>query len=107
MFWIFLLLVLLMVVGCYVAYKEAKHHELHKLRADFIGIEEKIKDLDDNALSKKDKDLEAAELFKGEIIGIEKALGVIAREDDDCDLIQEIEDDLVKIKEKIAGFFGN
>jgi hypothetical protein len=107
MFWIFLLLVLLMVVGCYVAYKEAKHHELHKLRADFTDIEQKIKSLEDNAVVREGKDSQAAELFKGEIIGVEKALEVITREDADCDLIQEIEDDLVKIKEKIAGFFGN
>jgi soluble cytochrome b562 len=105
MFWIFLLFIALMALGCYVTYKEAKHHELHKMRACFIDIEKHIEQL------KHTKDAEddpyTMEVFRGEIIGIEKALTEINKEDADCDLIQEIEDDLVKIKEKIAGFFGN
>jgi hypothetical protein len=105
MFWIFLLLILVIIVGCYVTYKEAKHHELHKMRACFVDIEDKIKALKENTLTGKDKDPEASEVFEGESIGIEKALEVISREDADCDLIQEIENDLEMIKEKVAGLF--
>ena len=105
MFWIVLIFILLFALGCYVTYKESKHHELHKMRACFVDIEEKIKILKESASGKENGDPGAVEIFKGEIIGLEKALEVIRREDADCDLIQEIEDDLVKIKEKVVGLF--
>ena len=104
MFWIFLLFIALMVLGCYVTYKEAKHHELHKMRACFTDIEEHIRKLE--SLSRDENDPEAIEVFKGEVLGIEKAIAEVDREDADCDLIREIEDDLRKIKEKLAGVFG-
>lgn len=103
MFWIFLLFIALMALGCYVTYKEAKHHELHKMRACFTDIEEHIRKLE--SLSRDENDPEAIEVFKGEVLGIEKAITEVDREDADCDLIREIEDDLRKIKEKLAGVF--
>lgn len=103
MFWIFLLLIILMVAGCYVTYKEAKHHELHKLRACFIDIEEHIKKLE--TLSQAESDPETLEVFRGEILGIEKAIAEVNKEDAKCDLIQEINEDLAKIKEKVASVF--
>lgn len=93
-----------MVVGCYVTYKEAKHHELHKLRACFIDIEEYIKKLE--TLPQAERDPETLEIFKGEIIGIEKVIAEIDKEDADCDLIREINEDLAKIKEKVASLFN-
>lgn len=102
MFWIFLLLAVLMVTGCYVAYKEAKHHELHKLRAEFSDIYKKhnksLEDIEEN-------DPEIAVYFKGEIAEIKEVLEIVEREDEDCDLIQELNEDLAKIKEKIARLF--
>lgn len=92
-----------MALGCYVTYKEAKHHELHKMRACFTDIEEHIRKLE--SLSRDENDPEAIEVFKGEVLGIEKAITEVDREDADCDLIREIEDDLRKIKEKLAGVF--
>lgn len=92
-----------MALGCYVTYKEAKHHELHKMRACFTDIEEHIRKLE--SLSRDENDPEAIEVFKGEVLGIEKAIAEVDREDADCDLIREIEDDLRKIKEKLAGVF--
>ena len=103
MFWIFLLFIALMALGCYVTYKEAKHHELHKMRACFTDIEEHIRKLE--SLSRDENDPEAIEVFKGEVLGIEKAITEVDREDADCDLIREIEDDLRKIKEKLASVF--
>ena len=93
-----------MALGCYVTYKEAKHHELHKMRACFTDIERHIRKLE--SLSRDENDPEAIEVFKGEVLGIEKAIAEVDREDADCDLIREIEDDLRKIKEKVAGVFG-
>lgn len=93
-----------MVLGCYVTYKEAKHHELHKMRACFTDIEKHIRKLE--SLSRDENDPEAIEVFKGEVLGIEKAIAEVDREDADCDLIGEIEEDLRKIKEKLAGVFG-
>lgn len=103
MFWIFLLFIVLMALGCYVTYKEAKHHELHKMRACFSDIEKHIEQInnDDNAKN----DPETLEIFKGEIIGIEKVIAEIDKEDADYDLIQEVENDIKKIKEKIEGLF--
>lgn len=92
-----------MALGCYVTYKEAKHHELHKMRACFTDIEEHIRKLE--SLSRDENDPEAIEVFKGEVLGIEKAITEVDREDADCDLIREIEDDLRKIKEKLASVF--
>lgn len=103
MFWIFLLFIALMVIACYVTYKEAKHHELHKMRACFMDIEKHIEQL--KRTKNAEDDPYALEVFKGEIIGIEKALTEISKEDVDCDLIQEIKDDLTKIKEKLTGLF--
>ena len=94
-----------MALGCYVAYKEAKHHELHKLRAEFLGMEEMVKALKEKELENGNVDPEADEIFKGEILCYEKVIRVLSDEGADTDLIQEIENDLVKIKEKIAGLF--
>ena len=94
-----------MVAGCYVAYKEARHHELHKLRAEFTNLEEKIVSLKDKELADRNIDPETDEIFKGEMLGYEKVLEIIKKEDADCDLIQEIEDDIKKVKEKISSLF--
>ena len=98
-------MIVLMALGCYVAYKEAKHHELHKLRAEFLDMEEKVAALKENELANGNEDPEADEILKGEMLGYEKVLEILKKEDADCDLIQEIEDDLAKIKEKITSLF--
>lgn len=91
-----------MVLGCYVTYKEAKHHELHKMRACFIDLKEKAERLKNN---QEVRDPEHIEVFLGEIRGLEEVLVEIDKEDADCDLVQEIEDDLAKIKEKVSNLF--
>lgn len=93
-----------MALGCYVTYKEAKHHELHKMRACFIDIEKHIEQL--KHTKNAEDDPYALEVFRGEILGIEKAIAEVNKEDADCDLIQEINEDLVKIKEKVASLFN-
>lgn len=35
MIWIFIAFLICMAIGCVVTYKTAKHHELHKIRAEF------------------------------------------------------------------------
>ena len=92
-----------MILGCYVTYKEAKHHELHKMRACFIDLKEKAERLKKN---QEVRDPEHADIFQGEIRGLEEALAEINKEDADCDLIQEINEDLAKIKEKVASLFN-
>ena len=103
MIWVCLIFVVLIVFGCYVTYKEAKHHELHKVRACFENKHHKIEELLENA--EKEHDEEVERIFLGELRGIEEALEMIGKEDADCDVIQEIEDDMAKIKEKLAGLF--
>ena len=102
MFWIFLLLIIAMAFGCYVTYKEAKHHELHKLRAEFSDLYKKHQILVEET---EKNDPEMLEYFKGELIGIDESFDIIKNEEKDYDTIQEIEDDIKKIKEKIAGLF--
>ena len=102
MFWIFLLLIALMMLGCYVVYKEAKHHELHRLRAEFDALHEKHEEIITSATK---TDPEMLDYFKGELVGIDEALDILKKENADYDLIQEIEDDLKKVKEKISGVF--
>lgn len=104
MFWIFLLTIVLVSSGCYVAYKEAKHHELHKLRACFGDIHEKIEKV--KASHEAQEDPESIEVFRGELLGIEKALEVIKDEGADSDLMQEIENDIKKVKEKVTSLFN-
>ena len=91
------------MLGCYVVYKEAKHHELYRLRAEFDALHEKHEEVITDAAK---TDPEMLDYFKGELVGIDEALDILKKEDADCDLIQEIEDDLRKIKEKVAGVFG-
>ena len=35
MFWVFLIIVILVVLACWITYREAEVHELHKIRAAF------------------------------------------------------------------------
>ena len=94
----------LILSGCYVAYKEAKHHELHKIRAEFESLHDKHKKLIEDV---KERDPELLERFTGELIAIDEALDVIKNEDAGMDLIQEIEKDLEEIRGKIAKLFKN
>lgn len=103
MFWIILIFILLIALGCYVTFKETKHHELHKMRACFSDIEKHIEQIKNDSIAKDDP--ETIEIFKGEIIGIEKVIAEIDKEDTNYDLIQEVENDIKKIKEKIEGLF--
>ena len=103
MFWIILIFILLIALGCYVTFKETKHHELHKMRACFSDIEKHIEQIKNDSIAKDDP--ETIEIFKGEIIGIEKVIAEIDKEDANYDLIQEVENDIKKIKEKIEGLF--
>ena len=102
MFWIFLLLIGLMVLGCYCVYKEAKQHELHRLRAEFGDLRDRHETLVREAT---ERDPEMLEYFKGELTGIDEALDILKREDTDYDVIQEIEDDLKRLKDKVASVF--
>ena len=47
MIWILIGFLICMVAGCYVAYKEAKIHELHKMRAAFEDKKHSIENLMD------------------------------------------------------------
>ena len=102
MVWVIIGLVILMVFACFVTYKETKHHELHKVRACFENRKHRV---ELSLEEERGKDDEAARIFMGEIIGLKEALEVIKEEDADGEIIQEIEDDLAKLKEKIAGLF--
>ena len=103
MFWIILIYILLIVLGCYVTYNETKHHELHKMRACFSDIEKHIEQIKNDKIAKDDP--ETYEIFKGEIFAIEKVIAEIDKEDANYDLIREVENDIKKIKEKIEGLF--
>jgi hypothetical protein len=73
------------------------------MRACFSDIEKHIEQIQNDKNAKDDP--ETIEIFKGEIIGIEKVIAEIDKEDTNYDLVQEIEDDIKKIKEKIEGLF--
>ena len=103
MVWVCLIFVVLIILGCYITYKETKHHELHKVRACFENKRHKIEGLLEDA--KKSKDEEVARVFMGELIGLKEALEMVKAEDGDEDLIEEIETDIAEIKEKVANLF--
>lgn len=97
-----------MIVGCYVTYREAKHHELHKMRAAF---EDRHKEIE--AMMKKDKaddDIKVEGFLEGELAEVSKALKLLDEEEhEDNDKYTEIVDglkaDFAAMKEKIDEFF--
>ena len=83
-----------------MAYKEAKHHELHKMRAAF---EDKKHDIE--TLIAKEGDKENKEILKGELLGFEKAVEMLEKDDVNNDLIEEIKKDVDELKKKIENIF--
>jgi hypothetical protein len=90
--------VIIIGLACYVAFREVRHHELHKLRACFSDIHKHIEEIETKKGAQDDP--ETMEILKGELIGIEKAMQVLNRED--RDLFTEIKEDITKIKEKLG-----
>lgn len=90
--------VIIIALACYVAFREVKHHELHKLRACFSDIHKHIEEIEVKKGAQDDP--ETMEILKGELIGIEKAMEVLNQED--RDLFTEIKEDIAKIKEKLG-----
>ena len=41
----FILFLVIIIFGCYFAYKEGEIHELHKVRADFMKFEESHREI--------------------------------------------------------------
>lgn len=103
MIWILIGFLICMVAGCYVAYKEAKIHELHKMRAAFEDKKHSIENLMDTLEVKEDE--EAERIFEGEILGFEKAVELLREEGADEDLIDEIKKDIDTLKGKIKGLY--
>jgi len=103
MIWILIGFLICVAAGCYVAYKEAKIHELHKMRAAFEDKKHSIENLMNELEVKEDK--EAERIFEGEIIGFEKAVEILHEEGADEDLIDEIKKDIEALKEKIEKLF--
>ena len=99
MFWIFILFLVFTAAGCYVAYKEAKVHELHKMRAAFENKKHEIEKIMETVESRGDD--EEIEILKGEIFGFEKAGEILKEEGVEGDLIYEIKKDIEALKEKI------
>ena len=89
-----------MAAGCYVTYKEAKIHELHKMRAAFEDKKHNIE-----TMIAKDDDKENKEILKGELLGFEKAVEMLEKDDANNDLIEEIKKDVVELKKKIENIF--
>ena len=92
-----------MVAGCYVAYKEAKIHELHKMRAAFEIKKHSIECLMKTDDVKSDK--EAKRIFEGEILGFEKAVEMLQKEGSDDGIVDEIKKDIDTLKGKIKGLY--
>ena len=103
MFWIFLLFLIFAAVGCYIAYKEAKVHELHKMRAAFEDRRHKVEELIKTEDPNEDKDV--IDIFKGEIMGFDKAISALIEEGADKDAIDDIKKDIEVLKEKIYNLF--
>lgn len=89
-----------MAAGCYVAHKEAKIHELHKMRAAF-----EIKKHNIETLIAKEDNKENKEILKGELLGFEKAVEMLEKDGVNSDLIEEIKKDVVELKKKIENIF--
>ena len=103
MIWILIGFLICMAAGCYVAYKEAKIHELHKLRATFENKVHEVQRLKDYVDPQEDD--EELNIFKGEILGFEKAVYMLKEEGADEDLIDEIKKDIDLLKGKIKGIY--
>lgn len=99
MIWIFIGFLICMVAGCYVAYKEAKIHELHKMRATFDEKMNAVKTIMETVAPYDDD--EEMDLLKGEILGLEKGVDILKEEGADEDLVDEIKKDIEALKRKI------
>ena len=104
MIWVLIGFLICMVAGCYAAYKEAKIHELHKMRAAFEDKKRDIERLMNNEMVSSDGEVE--EILKGEFLGLSKVLSMLHEEGADKDLVDEIKKDLEELKEKIEGLFN-
>lgn len=102
MFWIFTIIIALMIFGCYVTYKEARHHELHKMRAAFedrhIAIEKMMSD-------GSEKDDKVNGFLEGELCEINKSIKLLEEEGVEEDLIDDIKKDLEVVNSKIKNLF--
>ena len=101
MVWILIGFLICMVAGCYVAYKEAKIHELHKMRAAF---ENRVQDVKNTIGYVKDYEVDDEEeinILKGEVLGLENGLNMLKEEGADEDLIDEIKKDIEELKKKL------
>lgn len=98
MFWIFLLITVLIILGGYVTYKEAKHHQVKELRVELETLEEKHRDILEEA-EKNDPDM--ADYFRGELVGIQESLDIVKKADEEYDTIQEIKDDIERLWHKV------
>jgi len=99
----FIIFILLLVFGCYVTYKETKHRELRKIRTVLENRHQEVEGVMNSKATKDD--IELKDFLRGELAEIERSLVVVNEEDVDRYKIEDIENDLKKIKKKIDKLF--
>ena len=93
-----IIFILLIILACYVSYKESKLHELHKLRANFDSKYHDIEKILNEDKFNKD-------FLNGELKGLEDAIESLSVEGEKRDLLTEINNDIYSLKIKIENLF--
>lgn len=102
MVWIGILFFIFVVLGCYVAYKETKIHELHKMRACFENKRQVLGNILDTTAEADDN----KEMLRGEIVALEDMIHTLEEEAVHEDVIESIKGDLDVLKRRVEHLFG-
>lgn len=75
MFWVFLLIIILVALACFIVYREAEVHELHKMRAAF---EDRRKEIETIIKTQTIDSQRTKDVLDGEITELDEVIEMVA-----------------------------
>lgn len=74
MFWVFLLIIILLALACFIVYREAEVHELHKMRAAF---EDRRKEIETIIKTQTIDSQRTKDVLDGEITELDEVIEMV------------------------------
>lgn len=74
MFWVFLLIIILVALACFIVYREAEVHELHKMRAAF---EDRRKEIETIIKTQTIDSQRTKDVLDGEITELDEVIEMV------------------------------
>lgn len=74
MFWVFLLIIILVALACFIVYREAEVHELHKMRA---GFEDRRKEIETIIKTQTIDSQRTKDVLDGEITELDEVIEMV------------------------------